>query len=77
MENLDGLTYMRNMLDILLEIDQIKTIQFAPGAGQAPTYSEEYIPQYQRILVSGKNLFLLVEPKWQWGAGYLGGLTIC
>jgi len=60
--HLDGPTCMRNMLDILLEIDQIKTIQFTPGAGMPPTYSEEYIPKYQKILASGKNLYLLTAP---------------
>ncbi len=60
--HLDGPACMRNMLDILLDIDQIKTIQFTPGAGQAPTFSDEYMPQYQKILSRGKNLYLLVNP---------------
>lgn len=59
--HLDGPDCMKNMLDILLEIDQIKTIQFTPGTGFAPTYTEEYIPQYRKILASGKNLYLLAE----------------
>jgi hypothetical protein len=60
--HLDGPACMRNMLDTLLEIDEIKTIQFTPGAGSPPTYTEEYIPRYRRILESGKNLYLLVQP---------------
>jgi hypothetical protein len=61
--HLDGQSCMMNMLDILLEIDQIKTIQFTPGTGSPlPTYSEQYIPRYRRILESGKNLYLLVQP---------------
>ena len=61
--HLDGPDCMRNMLDILLEIDQIRTIQFTPGIGFAPTYTEEYIPKYRKILEKGKNLYLLAEPQ--------------
>jgi hypothetical protein len=50
------------MLPVLLEIEQIQTIQFTPGAGAPPSYTEEYIPRYKRILESGKNLYLLVQP---------------
>ncbi|MEA3327991.1 MAG: hypothetical protein U9R53_11925 [Chloroflexota bacterium] len=60
--HLDGPACMKNTLDILLEVDQIKAIQFSPGIGLAPSYSEAYIPQYRKILRKGKGLFLLVEP---------------
>jgi hypothetical protein len=53
---------MKNMLDTLLEIEQIKAIQFTPGAGSPPTYTEAYLPRYQQILQKGKNLYLLVQP---------------
>ncbi|MCC7208651.1 MAG: hypothetical protein IT323_15190 [Anaerolineae bacterium] len=60
--HLDGPACIRNMLDTLLEIDQIKTIQFTPGIGSPPTTTEAYIPRFQRILEKGKNLYLLVQP---------------
>lgn len=61
--HLDGQACMMNMLDILLEIDQIKTIQFTPGTGSPlPTYCEQYVPRYRRILERGKNLYLLAQP---------------
>lgn len=60
--HLDGPDCMKNMLDTLLEIEQTKTIQFTPGTGSAPTYTEAYLPRYRKILESGKNLYLLVNP---------------
>jgi hypothetical protein len=60
--HLDGPPCMKNMLDTVLEVDQIKAIQWTPGAGSAPTYSPEYIPQYKKIQKSGKNLYLLAKP---------------
>lgn len=60
--HLDGPACMKNMLDTLLEIEQIKVIQFTPGTGAPPTFTEEYIPRYRRILESGRNLYLLVQP---------------
>lgn len=60
--HLDGPACIKNMLDTLLEIEQIKTIQFTPGAGSPPTYTEAYIPRYRQILERGKNLYLLVQP---------------
>jgi hypothetical protein len=62
MYHLDGKTCMRNMLDILLEIDCIKAIEFTPGANSLPTLSAEYIPRYKKILSSGRRLYLLAEP---------------
>ena len=60
--HLDGPACMKNMLSTLLDIASIKTIQFTPGSGAPPTYTEEYIPRYKQILDSGKNLYLLVQP---------------
>jgi hypothetical protein len=60
--HLDGPTCMKNMLDVLLTIPQIKTIQFTPGVGSLPTSTEAYIPSYKKILNSGRNLYLLVQP---------------
>jgi hypothetical protein len=60
--HLDGPACMKNMLDVLLEIPQIKTIQFTPGVGSPPTSTEAYVPRYKRILNNGRNLYLLVQP---------------
>ena len=61
--HLDGPACIKNMLDTLLEIEQIKAIQFTPGQGSPPpTYTEEYIPRYKKILESGRSLYLLTEP---------------
>ncbi len=61
--HLDGPACMKNMLETLLDIEQIRTIQFTPGAGSPPTATEAYIPRYRRILEKGKNLYLLVQPE--------------
>jgi hypothetical protein len=60
--HLDGPACMKRMLDTLLEIPQIRTIQFTPGAGSPRTSHAAYIPRYQRILESGRNLYLLCDP---------------
>ena len=60
--HLDGPTCMNNMLDVLLEIPQIKVIQFTPGVGSAPTSTQAYLPRYRKILGSGRSLYLLVQP---------------
>lgn len=60
--HLDGPACMKRILDPLLELPQIKAIQFTPGAGAPPTYTEAYIPRYRKILESGRNVYLLVEP---------------
>jgi hypothetical protein len=61
--HLDGPTCMQHMLDTLLTIPEIKAVEFTPGAGSPPTYSEAYVPRYRRILASGRNLYLLVQPQ--------------
>jgi hypothetical protein len=60
--HLDGPACMKNMLDTVLEIEQIKAIQFTPGPNAPSTYYEPYIPRYRKILDSGRNLYLLTEP---------------
>lgn len=60
--HLDGPACINNMLDPLLNIDQLKCIQFTPGPNAPPTYTEAYIPEYRKILESGRNLYLLTEP---------------
>jgi hypothetical protein len=60
--HLDGPACIKNMLSTLLEIDQIRTIQFTPGVGSPPTYTAAYLPAYKQILAKGKNLYLLVAP---------------
>ena len=49
------------MLDVLLEIEGIETIQFTPGANPPPTYTQATIPRYRNILVSGRGLHSLTE----------------
>jgi hypothetical protein len=60
--HLDGPACIQHMLETLLTIPQIKAIQFTPGAGSPPTYTEAYLPRYRQILESGRNLYLLVQP---------------
>jgi len=61
--HLDGPMCMQHMLDTLLTIPEIKAVEFTPGAGSPPTYSEAYVPRYKQILASGRNLYLLVQPR--------------
>ena len=37
-------------------------IEWTPGAGSPPTYSEQYIPKYKKIQESGRRLYLLAQP---------------
>ena len=50
------------MLDVLLEIEGIETIQFTPGANPPPTYTQATIPRYRNTLDSGRGLHSLTEP---------------
>jgi len=59
--HLDGPDAIKNHLDVLLDIEEIKAIQFTPGKASPPTYTEEYIPKYKKIQESGKNLILLAD----------------
>ena len=61
--HLDGPQCIHNHTDALLELDEIKCIQFTPGSGSPPTSSPEYIPVFQKIQAAGKNLYLLVDPQ--------------
>lgn len=45
-------------LDALLEVRDLKAIQWTPGDGQAPTYSSRWLPHYHRIQAAGKCLIL-------------------
>jgi hypothetical protein len=60
--HLDGPACLTHMLDILLEVEQINTIQFTPGVGFPPTTTPKYIPRLRKVLESGKNLYLLADP---------------
>jgi hypothetical protein len=60
--HLDGPRCIYNHTDALLELDEIKCIQFTPGAGGPPASNPEYIPIFQKIQAAGKNLYLLVDP---------------
>lgn len=60
--HLDGPQCIKHHVDALLEIDEIKCIQFSPGAGSPPASTPEYISQFQKIQRAGKNLYLLLDP---------------
>ncbi len=61
--HLDGQACIRNLLDVLLQIDEVDTIQFTPGTNAPATYTKEYIPLYKKIQEKGKRLYLLVKPE--------------
>jgi len=61
--HLDGPQCIHNHTDALLELDEIKCIQFTPGVGSPSTSSPEYIPIFKKIQAAGKNLYLLVDPQ--------------
>jgi hypothetical protein len=63
MYHLDGPSAMRSHLGTLLSLKGIDAIEWTPGAGNPPTYSSEYIPEYRKIQAAGKRLYLLAEPK--------------
>ncbi|MFI3238149.1 MAG: hypothetical protein R3Y47_09040 [Lachnospiraceae bacterium] len=53
--HLDGKDAVRH-LDALLDIKGISAMQWEPGAGKAPSGSEEYYPIYDRMRAGGKAL---------------------
>jgi hypothetical protein len=59
--HLDGPVCMNNHLDTILDIKQIKNIEWTPGVGSPPTFNPAYIPKYQKIQASGRNLYLLAK----------------
>jgi len=61
--HLDGPQCIYNHTNDLLELDEIKCIQFTPGAGSPPTSNPDYIPIFQKIQATRKNLYLLVDPQ--------------
>ena len=60
--HLDGPHCIRHHVDALITLDEIKCIQFTPGAGSPRTSHSDYIPIFQKIQQSGKNLYLLADP---------------
>lgn len=61
--HLDGSMCIKNHLETLLSIEQIKAIEFTPGAGSQPASYAEYLPAYKRIQQKGKQLILVAEPQ--------------
>ena len=61
--HLDGPACMRNHLDSLLEIPEIKAIEYTPGIGSPLASYEPYFARYDKILSAGKRLVLIAEPQ--------------
>ncbi len=59
--HLDGPDAIHNQLDTLLEVKQIRNIEWTPGINCPPTFTEEYIPLYKKIQKSRRNLYLLAK----------------
>ena len=59
--HLDGPACMNTHLDTLLNIEEIKNIEWTYGIGSPPTYTPDYIPKYKKIQKAGKNLYLLAQ----------------
>ncbi|MFH1905302.1 MAG: hypothetical protein ABIK53_07275 [bacterium] len=53
--HLDGPDEIRH-LDILLDLPEIKAIQWQPGAGAPPAASPQWLPMLKKIQKKGKNL---------------------
>ncbi len=58
--HLDGEENLRH-LDSILELPNLRAIQWVPGAGDLPERSSEWFPLYEKILGAGKSLELSVE----------------
>ncbi|MBQ4353506.1 MAG: hypothetical protein IJC71_01290 [Clostridia bacterium] len=56
--HLDGVGEVPH-LDMLLDIDGLTGIQWVPGAGNAPLWSEKWFDMYRKIQDKKKNLVLL------------------
>ncbi len=52
-------------LDALLELDQLKAIQWTPGAGNEPTSHDRWMPYFERIQDAGKCLILPCAEAWE------------
>jgi len=61
--HLDGPACMKNHLDWLLGFDDLKAIEWTPGAGCLPATAREYFPAYRKILDRGKRLVIQVMPE--------------
>ncbi|MBS7605690.1 MAG: hypothetical protein QXJ19_04125 [Candidatus Bathyarchaeia archaeon] len=57
--HLDGPGALKH-LDRILKIDEIKAIQWVPGAGEEPPESPKWIPLYKKILNAEKSVWLHV-----------------
>ncbi|MBN2852743.1 MAG: hypothetical protein JXQ23_08410 [Clostridia bacterium] len=55
--HLDGPGAIRH-LDTILSIGKIAAVQWVPGAGQPDNYDESWYPLYDRILKSGKGIYV-------------------
>lgn len=55
--HLDGPEEIKH-LDILLELPQIKAIQWVPGAGKPPAASPRWLPMLKKIKEKGKRLWV-------------------
>ncbi len=58
--HLDGEGAIRH-LDTLLSIDKINAIQWVPGAGQPNSSDEKWYSLYEKILKSGKGLYVYLK----------------
>lgn len=58
--HLDGPEEIKH-LDILLELPQIKAIQWAPGAGNPPAASSRWLPMLKRIKEKGKSIWVMAD----------------
>lgn len=52
-------------LDALLELNQLKAIQWTPGAGNEPTSHDRWLPYFKRIQDAGKCLLLPCAEAWE------------
>lgn len=61
--HLDGPDCMRNHLDWLLTLPELKAIEWTPGVGSPPASTPAYFDRYRQILQSGKKLVLVANPE--------------
>ncbi len=58
--HLDGQEELKH-LDILLDLSEIKVIQWVPGSGNPPAASPQWLPMLKRIQGKGKGLVVYAE----------------
>lgn len=61
MYHLDGVNAIRHF-DYVFSIKKIKTLQWTPGAGQEPPYSEQWFDLYHRAIEKDKNIYIYYIP---------------